>query len=64
MEPGKLKPSNKPAPGWFRRRLSKIPKRLPESVRRRFRDLNKETLEGRQRPLPKSFDTSGKSPAY
>jgi hypothetical protein len=26
--------------------------------------LNKETLEGRRRPLPKSFDTSSKSPAY
>lgn len=44
LEPRSLELSNKPPTRWFRRRLLEIPTRLPENVRRRFRDLNKETF--------------------
>jgi hypothetical protein len=65
MDPRNLGPGNKSPPRWFRRHLLKIPERLPKSVRRRFRDLNKEALAGKATAAPeKSFDTSGKSPAY
>jgi hypothetical protein len=65
METRNPEPSNKPPPRWFRRHLSRIPKRLPESVRRQFRDLNNEASAGKATAASeKSFDTSGKSPAY
>jgi hypothetical protein len=64
MQRRNLEPSNKPPPGWFHRHLSKIRKRLPEGVRHRFRDLNKEPPAERTTVTFKKFDTSGKSPAY